>query len=208
MILWLIYFILSLVLSVICYITNPIVVLFADENGELHGLWHYWQTWDNSLDCSDIKHIAPEWLQYDWDKHYREYLDTDSYLKSVNRERWYCVCVDYHFTFIERIKRYICRCIWLTRNNAYGFCFYLLGLTVSPNLEIKKSENTIFVREIFGGNIGGAWMYKNTAPIFKAFGYVVHWNNLIGWKIDADAKMDTRAMIANRVAFYFEKEGE
>jgi hypothetical protein len=81
-------------------------------------------------------------------------------------------------------------------------------MNVSPNLEIKTSENTIFVREIFADGLWGAWMYKNTAPIFSAFGYTVHWNNLIGWKIDTDAKLDTRAMIANRVAFYFEKEGE
>jgi hypothetical protein len=84
----------------------------------------------------------------------------------------------------------------------------LLGLNVSPSLEIKTSENTIFVREIFSDGLWGAWMYKNTAPIFTAFGWTVHWNNLIGWKIDVDAKLDTRAMIANRVAFYFEKEGE
>lgn len=208
MILWLIYFVLSLVLSVICYITNPIVLLFCDEDGELPSFLHYWQTWDNSCNPSDIKHIAPEWLQYDWDRHYREYLDTDSYLRTVNRERWYCVCVDYHFTFIERIKRYICRCIWLTRNNAYGFCFYLLGLNISPNLKIRQSENTIFVREIFADGLFGAWMYKNTAKICTICGWEIHWNNLLGWKIDTSAQYDTRAMIANRIAFYFKREAE
>jgi hypothetical protein len=40
------------------------------------------------------------------------------------------------------------------------------------------------------------------------FGYTLHWKNFLGWKIDTDAKFDTRAMIANRVAFYFEKEKE
>ena len=208
MILWFIYFILSLVFSVICYVTNPIVLLFCDEDGELPSFLHYWQTWDNSCNPSDIKHIAPEWLQYDWDRHYSEYKDTDAYLHSVNRERWYTVCINYHFTFIERIKRYICRCIWLTRNNCYGFCFYLLGQNVSPNLKTTASENTLFVREDLENGLWGAFMYKNTAPIFKAFGYTVHWNNLIGWKIDTDAKLDTRAMSANRIAFFFEKEGE
>ena len=206
MILWFIYFLLSLVLSVICYITNPIVLLFCDEDGELPSFLHYWQTWDNSCNPSDIKYIAPSWLRFDWDKHYKEYLDADEYLHSVNRERWYCVCTDYHFTFVERIKRYICRVIWLTRNNAYGFCFYLLGLTVSPVLDIHKSENTLWVREMFSQGLWGAWMYKNTAPIFTLWGWTVHWNNLIGWKIDTSAQFDTRAMIANRIAFYFEKE--
>lgn len=206
MILWLLYFVLSLVFSVICYITNPIVLLFCDEDGELPSFLHYWQTWDNSCNPSDIKDIVPSWFQYDWDRHYREYYDTDEYLKSVNRSRWYTVCIDYHFTFTEKIKRYICRCIWLTRNNAYGFCFYLLGLNVSPNLEIRQSANTLFIREIFGDGLWGAWSYKNTAPIFKAFGYIVHWNNLLGWKIDESAQFDTRAMIANRIALYFERE--
>ena len=208
MILWLIYFILSLVFSVICYITNPIVLLFCDEDGELPSVLHYWQTWDNSCDCSDIQHIAPSWLQYGWAEHYREYKDSDEYLHSVNRERWYTVCYNHEFTFIERIKRYICRCIWLTRNNAYGFCFYLLGLNVSPSLKITESANTLFVREDYGHGLWGAFMYKNTAPIFKAFGYVVHWNNLIGWKIDTSARFDTRAMVANRIAFSIRKAGD
>lgn len=208
MVLWFIYFLLSFVFMILCYITNPIAVLFANEDGELPGILKYWQTWDNSVYCQDGVMHAPKFLQYDWARHYVEYKDSDSYLRSVNRERWYCVCIDYHFTVWEQIQRYLCGVLWLTRNCSYGFAFYLLGLNVSPNLEIKTSENTIFVREIFSDGLFGAWMYKNTAPIFSAFGYTVHWNNLIGWKIDTGAKFDTRAMIANRIAFYFEKEGE
>lgn len=166
MVLWLIYFLLSLFFMILCYVTNPFVVPFADINGELPSFLHYWQTWDNSVFCIP------------------------------------------NFTLWERIQRYCCGTLWLTRNCSYGFAFYLLGLNISPNLEIRQSENTIFVREIFSDGLFGAWMYKNTAPIFSAFGYTVHWNNLIGWKIDTDAKFDTRAMIANRIAFYFEKEGE
>lgn len=208
MLLWFIYFLLSIVFMVLCYPTNPIVMLFANEDGELPGLLHYWQTWDNSAYCRESVEYAPKFLQYDWEKHYREYKDSDSYLSTVNRERWYCVCIDYHFTAWERMQRYLCGVLWLTRNCSYGFAFYVLGLNVSPILKIEHSENTIFVREIFGGNIGGAFMYKNTAPIFSLFGWTVHWNNLIGWKIDDSAKVTTRAMIANRIAFYLEKEGE
>ena len=208
MVLWLIYFLLSLVCMILCYITNPIAVLFANEDGELPGILKYWQTWDNSTACRESVECAPKFLQYDWAKHYCEYKDSDAYLKTVNRERWYCVCIDHNFTAWERIQRYLCGVLWLTRNCSYGFAFYLLGLNISPNLEIKTSENTIFVREIFTDGLFGAFMYKNTAPIFSACGYTVHWNNLLGWKIDTDAKYDTRAMIANRIAFFFEKEGE
>ena len=208
MLLWFIYFLLSIVFMILCYPTNPIVMLFANEDGELPGFLHYWQTWDNSCYCVDSVEHAPKFLQYDWARHYTEHIDSDPYLHSVNRQRWYVTCIDPNFTLLERIQRYCCGTLWLTRNCSYGFAFYLLGLNVSPNLEIKTSENTIFVREIFSDGLFGAFMYKNTAPIFSAFGYTVHWNNLLGWKIDTDAKFDTRAMIANRVAFYFEKEGE
>ena len=34
------------------------------------------------------------------------------------------------------------------------------------------------------------------------------WNNFLGWKISTDAQFDTRAMIANRIAFSIRREGE
>ena len=204
MIRWLLYLIPSLLSTVLCYLTNWFVVLFADINGELPGILHLWQTWDNSVFCSDSVEVAPSFLQYDWAKHYREYKDTTPELKSWNRERWFVVCIEPHFTFVEELKRYACGVLWLMRNNAYGFAFYLLGHTVTPLLSIKQSENTSIVCEVNGD----AWKYKNTAPIFSLFGWTVHWNNLLGWKIDESAQFDTRAMIANRIAFFFEKEGD
>ena len=204
MIRWLIYLIPSLLSTVLCYLTNWVIVLFADINGELPGIFKYWQTWDNAVFCRESVEFAPKFLQYDWNAHYREYKDTTPELKAWNRERWFVVCVNPYFTFVEEVKRYVCGVLWLMRNNAYGFAFYLLGATVTPILAIKQSENTISVQEVNGD----AWMYKNTAPIFSLFGYTVHWNNLLGWKIDESAKFDTRAMIANRVAFFFKREGE
>jgi len=208
MVIWFLYFLVSLVCMVLCYITNPIAMLFADINGELPYFWKYWQTWDNSVFCRESVENAPKFLQYDWVKHYTEHIDSDPYLESVNRKRWYVSCIDPNFTLWERIQRYFCGVLWLTRNCSYGFSFYMLGLTVSPTLEIKESANTKFVREVYGQGLWGAWEYKNTAPIFTAFGWTVHWNNLLGWKIDESAQFDTRAMIANRIAFYFEREGE
>ena len=206
MVIWFLYFIVSIVCMVLCYVTNPFVVPFCDINGELPRLLKYWQTWDNSVFCRESVENAPEFLQYDWARHYTEHIDSDSYLRSVNRSRWYVSCIDPNFTLWERIQRYFCGVLWLTRNCSYGFSFYMLGLTVSPTLENKESENTKFVREVYGQGLWGAWEYKNTAPIFTAFGWTVHWNNLLGWKIDESAQFDTRAMIANRIALYFEKE--
>ena len=204
MIRWLIYLIPSLLSKVLCYLTNWFVVLFSDRDGELHGFLHLWQTWDDSLNSEFGTQCAPKFLQYDWAKHYVEYKDTTQYLRSVNRERWFATCINDDWTLWERFQRYACRVLWLMRNNAYGFAFYLLGQTAVPPIEVETSENTISAKE----KNGSGWMYKNEAKIFSLFGWEVHWNNLLGWKLDTDAKYDTRAMIANRIAFSFEKEGD
>ena len=47
---WLLYVPINLLIMLVCYITNPIVVLFATETGELKGFLNYWQTHDDSLD--------------------------------------------------------------------------------------------------------------------------------------------------------------
>ena len=202
MIRWLLYLPLSLLSTVLCYLTNWFVVLFCDKDGELHGLFHLWQTWDDSCNPEFSVQCAPKFLRYDWKAHYHEYLDTTQYLRSVNRYRWFAECINDEWTLWERFQRYACRVLWLMRNNAYGFAFYLLGHTSTPLMVTQKSENTIYVDEVNGFG----WMYKNTAPIFSLFGWTVHWNNLLGWKIDTDAQVDTRAMIANRIAFSFRKE--
>jgi hypothetical protein len=194
----------SLLFTVLCYLTNWFVCLFADRNGELHGLLHLWQTWDDSLNGEFSVQCAPKLLRYDWQKHYREYLDTTQYLRSVNRDRWFAECINDEWTLWERFQRYACRVLWLMRNNAYGFSFYLLGHTATPPIDVTRSENTISAKE----RNGFGWSYKNTAKIFSMFGWEVHWNNYLGWKLDLDAEVDTRGMIANRVAFFFRREGE
>lgn len=204
MIRWLLYLPLSLLSSAICYLTNWFVMFFADINGELPGIFKYWQTWDNSTACSESVEFAPKFLQYDWAKHYTEHKDSDEYLRSVNRKRWYVTCIDPNFTLWERVQRYCCGVLWLTRNCSYGFAFYLLGYTAVPPIDVETSENTIRAKE----RNGEGWMYKNTAKIFSLFGWAVHWNNLLGWKLDTSAQFDTRSMIANRVAFSFKREGE
>ena len=204
MIRWLLYLPLSLLSTVLCYLTNWFVVLFANCDGELPGVLHLWQTWDDSVFCKNSRDNAPSFLQYDWEKHYREYYDSNQLLKSWNRGRWYVACVNEDFTISELIKRYCCGVLWLMRNNAYGFAFYLLGYTAVPPIEVTESKNTISAKE----KNGSGWMYKNTAKIFSLFGWEVHWNNLLGWKLDTDAQFDTRSMIANRIAFFFKREGE
>ena len=201
---WLLYLILNIPITVFCYITNPIVLLFCNEDGELPAILDLWQTHDNSCNPSDIKKICPKWLQFDWDKHYKEYRDTTQYLRSVNRDRWYTTCVDTNFTLVERIKRYICRCMWLTRNCSYGWGFYIFGRTVTPPVEKRIDKNGLYFHIATNDNL--AWKYKNEKKIFTMFGYDISWNIFIGWKLDSDAIVDTRSMLAIRfLAFSIDK---
>lgn len=154
---------------VLCYITNPFVVPFADINGELPSFLKYWQTWDNSCYCRESVEFSPKFLQYDWARHYREYKGTDPYLASVNRDRWFVSCIDPNFSLWERVQRYCCGVLWLTRNCSYGFSFYMLGLTVSPTLEIKESKIlNLFAR--FTGKDFGAHGNTKTLHPYLLFG--------------------------------------
>lgn len=57
---WLIYYPLNFLCSILCYLTNWLVVFFADERGELDGAFHLWQTWDDSLDVEwFVKETVP-----------------------------------------------------------------------------------------------------------------------------------------------------
>ena len=205
---WLFYLPFSLLFTVLCYVTNPIVVLFANKDGELPSFLHLWQTWDDSIFNEFAVSCAPKFLQYDWKAHYREYKGTTAYLESVNRERWFTVCINDDFSLWELIQRYVCAVLWLTRNSAYGFCFYWLGADVSPYLKVSQSEHVTKAKEIWGGNLFGAWCYCNSAPFLTIFGRKFTWNTYLGWKIDLTARVVTRAMIANRISFKVRKEGE
>lgn len=141
MIPYLIYAQLNILLMLFCYITNPIVVLFADETGELHSFLRYWQTWDDSLDPAFfVKKKVPKFLRYDYDRHYQEYWGTTRDLAKLGRDRCFVKLLDKHFTVKERIQRYFCRVLWLTRNCGYGFAFYTFGRKVVG----KKCDRKIY----------------------------------------------------------------
>ena len=212
MILWLILAPISLIISLVCYITNPIVVLFCNEDGELKGFWRNWQTWDNSCNPSDVVDNAqlPSFLLYDFHKHYNEYRGTTPELAAQGRERWFTVCIDHDWTLWERFQRYICRVYWLMRNCAYGFCFWWFGILPGINWRIVKDDGeTKYLHEDTSNWwFSGAWCYKSTAPLFTLWGYTVRQECFLGYKVKAEATVDTRAMIATRATIHIDKEGE
>ncbi len=206
MIPYLLMFPLSLFISAVCYITNPIVLLWCSEEGELPGFLHYWQTWDDSCNPSDIVDILPGFLRYDWAKHYAEYRSTTPELAAVGRDRCYCRVIDANFSTWERIQRYIGRVWWLTRNCSYGFSFWLLGQTIEAGtVEIVSqiddyNGKKTYARVTTEPVRRAPFLYKNDRDIIPG---VIRWCVFLGWKIDYNATRTERAMIAGRVAVRF-----
>lgn len=181
---WLLLLPLALVCTVVSYILNPLVVLFCDEDGELHGIWKYFQTWDNSCNPSDIVNIYPAWLSEWWLKHYIESeVMPDEYIK-YNRSRWITICEDKDFTNIEEVKRYICRVLWLTRNCAYGFMFYPPFGIMSPTYFLVSEGHWTY--DMVHGKMFGAFAYKNSDEFFSVWKLHVYFNIYIGWKLTED----------------------
>lgn len=140
MMIWLPLFVLNALLMVLCYLTNPLVVLFADEEGELKGFLHYWQTWDDSINPRFfILEKVPGFLRHDYDRHYVEFWDTTPALAPLGHRRCFAKLIDPNFTLKERLQRYICRVLWLTRNCGYGFSFYMFGRTVRRETSVERS---------------------------------------------------------------------
>ncbi len=207
MLYWFALVIPSLIMTAVCYITNPLVVLFADEDGELHGFWRLWQTWDNSCNPSDLKSVAPKCILFDWDAHYTEYVEPVDPVDTTlaDRKRWRTPCHNTSFTAKERFKRYLCRCYWLTRNSCYGWAFYVFGIVPSSKVIITRNENGVLDMREEGGNWANrAWEHKNDSKIFRIGKYELHWKTFLGWKLKEDVQTPARAMIANRIAFAIE----
>lgn len=207
---WLLYVILADICTIFCYITNPIAVLFANEEGELDGFWKYWQTWDDSLDVDFmVKEVVPSIFRYDFDSKYISGFEITPELSAVNRKKG---CVQLRegatFTLKERIQRYFCRVLWLTRNCSYGFAFWWFGVNVAGNTlkaKIDKADRKFFYDDT-DNPLFAVWTYKDSSRICGILGYDVFFNTYLGWKINEDETVLTRCMIANRIAFKIKKK--
>jgi hypothetical protein len=119
----------------LCYLTNPIVVLFADDEGELPAFLKLWQTWDSALDNRQyVLYDCPKWLSYDFD----EYYDTAVMTIGHGRSKKIVIAKN---PFPKRLwlKHYLNRVFWLYRNTGYGFAFYLFGVDTKPET-IRRSR--------------------------------------------------------------------
>ena len=129
--LWPLYAIAECIAVIIAYITNPIVVLFADEYGKLPYCLRWFTTYDNDLDVRWMvtENKVPKIFQYDYDKHYKYFPEDkgNGYVVAGHVE-----ILDPNFTTKEKVQRYFCRLAWLYRNTAYTFSYEVLGKRVFP----------------------------------------------------------------------------
>ncbi len=194
---------LNLLISLLCYVTNPLVLLLCSEEGELPGPLRLWQPWDDSCNPSDLQDIAPQWLQFDWSRHYTEYRDTTPELAALGRDRCYCKVLDPNFTFEERVKRYLCRNLWLLRNCGYGFAFWAFGKIIEAGSVkvIDRVDDSAGARTYAKVTTEPSWrapfLYKNDRDIVRG---LLRWCVFLGWKIDYHSNKLHRAMIACRIA--------
>lgn len=201
---------LNIIVSLLCYLTNPVACLFADDVGDLPGIWKYWQTWDDSLDVEFfVKQKAPSFLRYDFDAHYISGRESTPELAAVGRDRG-CVFLKpgTSFTMKERIQRYCCRVLWLTRNCAYGFGFYFFGRpSRGTDIVIKHCIDTADRKFVFAYDGSKSvwtrpWILAVDVPIVGR----LRTDIFIGWKMDYHntTSQSRMAMIANRIWFDIE----
>lgn len=168
--------------TIVAYLTNPIVALFADEYGNLPKALRFWQTFDNCLDVGWMidEDIVPKCIQYDFHKHYIYHLEDKH--DEENIVPGYVEIIDGNFTFKEKVQRYFCRLAWLYRNCNYGFSHEINGVDV-------KAENLIVLADEFEEI---CICYDKSKPIWTrpwCYYYNRHWCKwfkiriYLGWKL-------------------------
>lgn len=201
-------YIVAFITMILCYITNPIVVLFCDKYGNLPRIFRLWQTYDNCLDIDWMiyENKVPKIFQYDFNKHYKYLMEVktdDTFIPG------HVVLLDDDFTIKERIQRYFCRLFWLYRNCAYGFAYNLLGITYTginqTVIENKHSKGEELYISFLEDDIG----LDRYFCIKSSENWVIPFTNIIrrfdiylGWKLSGtqDYKIKKKAMIAVRIS--------
>lgn len=181
---YLIYSICQLFCMALCYLTNPLVVLFAGRQGELPKVLRLWQTWDSALDNRQyVLYDCPRWLSYDFD----DYYECSAIPIGYGRTRK-MVILKKPFPRRMWLKRYLNRVFWLYRNCGYGFAFYLFGVDTDPRTIRRESEHFAIA--------SNAFRYKNDDRISKHWKWCIY----LGWKFDFYDPC--RAMIATRFTIH------
>lgn len=190
---WFLLAILDVLFNIVAYLTNPLILLFADELGNLPGWALWWSNWDDHLDVEWMisEHHVPKWAEYDFNKHYKYYSEWEAE-KTIGEHRGYVVLLDPNFTLWERFQRYVCRLTWIYRNCAYGFSYYVTGLDVNGAdvKELKTYAQDGYMLKV----TDYAWVLRYNGESFVK-GH--HWKIFLGWKMQSvDPQKTERCMLA------------
>lgn len=191
---WAFYAILDILFNIVCYFTNPIVVLFADEYGNLPKCLRYWQTYDNTLDVEWMvtENVVPKIFQYDFNKHYKYHYEDKSVYPCIAGK---VDLLDPNFTLKERIQRYFCRLLWLYRNTGYGFSYEVSGKEYNPQ-DIVVIEEYNYGKDnekhVYDLNNSYLWRFYYTKCWFWKFYIRIY----LGWKLCKSDLTKDKAMIA------------
>lgn len=141
MIVYVFYCIIDILFNLVAYLTNPIVVLFANEVGELPALLIWWANWDDGLDVDWMvyEHHVPKFAEYDFNRHYKYYSEWEAE-EITGKHHGFVVLLDSEFTLWERFQRYVCRLCWIYRNCAYGWSYYVTGRNIDGT-EVEEVTN-------------------------------------------------------------------
>lgn len=188
---WTLFAIVDLLFNIIAYLTNPFVLLFADEVGNLPKIFLWWSNWDDHLDVDWMvyEHKVPKWAEYDFNRHYKYHNEWEAE-KLIGEHRGFVELLDPNFTLWERIQRYVCRLAWIYRNCAYGFSYHVTGVDVNEAdiVKVKDEEGYKFYKT------KDAWVLKYDRPSFGKY----HWEVFLGWKMH-NVTGTERCMLAFRV---------
>lgn len=193
---WILQAVAEILAMVVAYLTNWLVVLWADEYGNLPYCLRWWQTYDNTLDVEWMltEGSVPKFALYDYQKHYRYHREE----KTENGfTAGYVELLDSNFTIKERLQRYICRVCWLYRNSNYGFSYYVNGREVDGSkVKIVKAINELnneqWISYVPCGFWNTTWCFFYCKKYCKRFRLRIY----LGWKLKGVRNGRTRHMLA------------
>lgn len=114
---YILYFIPHLLVTLACWLTNPIACLFpvrqANGRDKLWGIFELWSTFDNPVDEGYYgKYTALPIPQCDYDN--------------------------------SRVMRYLYRMFWLSRNTGYGWTYLLFAIPRGTGFQWKGKSRSFF----------------------------------------------------------------
>ena len=220
MLVYILYCIIDILFNIIAYLTNPIVILFANEVGELPKVFKLWANWDDGMDIDWMiyEHHVPKFAEYYFNRHYKYYSEYEAE-KTHGIHRGYVKLLDPNFTLWERFQRYVCRLVWLYRNCAYGFSYYVTGREIDGSkVEVLEARNESIEDQIYHGRynnwlisgpfcyyLNRKWNTKDVSLLKWTGSHEFYIKVFLGWKFCHIDKNETQHAMLALFAWPFRK---